>query len=506
MFYIFLKIVFLSAQLGCCICSDDPLQAINLTKYSDNDDPKPWFEYVHAFIMYRGLTLVDYEAHSTLVHCIIKMKEYLQTDKILTNNYWDTGYLSVFIPSCKLRYFHSCTYFHVTAPMFYLRLTQLHDIYLMEKRFLVLWKFKVSEVLRVKLVIDRMRIFRLEHKCATNVTIKTHELNEGPQFLFCGIYSGLALFLPTSNVQFYVFYWPSPSFIISVIFDTYSFNTTETLEFKEIVATRDININTHHLDIGFAEKRVDSYHIITDKYKSLLVNMTALKNTLIYDGLGLLSNLLTLRKDSIYTTSGFQCWIIITYTLLSNKGLTYQSLTNVGKWKKVEIDMNPYFFVYNFPDKLCFNDVCLGLILLNTTNQHLNVTVVDFKYTGDNGTNCNFGGIAFFNTKRSTSVYNEITTICTSRPLNWRNLQRIYSYSDQLVIVIYAYNHYSTIQVKLQAISTSCKPIRIDPCALQICERSHTTTECLMHYRDFFIYMPIGVLETPTLHPGYHFH
>ncbi len=108
---------------------------------------------------------------------------------------------------------------------------------------------------------------------------------------------------------------------------------------------------------------------------------------------------------------------------------------------------------------------------------HVNVSFTYYAYDGDNGTDCEYGGVAFYNANQHSPSHtkvdrlniSEITTVCTSKLQDRKHLQNMYSKENTLLVVAYSFKHLSFLDLKLTARKTSCLAIRLNPCELQRC-------------------------------------
>ncbi len=76
--------------------------------------------------------------------------------------------------------------------------------------------------------------------------------------------------------------------------------------------------------------------------------------------------------------------------------------------------------------------------------------------------NCTVGGVAFFD--MNSSEANLIRSLCTNSVADRQNIQNIYSDSNKLIVIIYSFKNYGSLKVGIQFSSTTCIPIKHDPC------------------------------------------
>ena len=107
--------------------------------------------------------------------------------------------------------------------------------------------------------------------------------------------------------------------------------------------------------------------------------------------------------------------------------------------------------------------VFIHRFLLNSDkNLYFNISVPYFRYKGDEMRSCLFGGITFFSV--NLKELNELKTMCGTSITHSRNLQNLHSNMKQILVVIYAYQGYSSIHVRLRLSFSKCVSARINVC------------------------------------------
>ncbi len=96
-----------------------------------------------------------------------------------------------------------------------------------------------------------------------------------------------------------------------------------------------------------------------------------------------------------------------------------------------------------------------------TLNMQISITRLDF--VGDEMPGCFHGGLAVFEIT-ATNLVLQKKLLCTSKYANAANVQNIYSNKKKLLVVGYAYRHYSSINVSVTITQSPCNVVTIHTC------------------------------------------
>ena len=120
-------------------------------------------------------------------------------------------------------------------------------------------------------------------------------------------------------------------------------------------------------------------------------------------------------------------------------------------------------------------------IIKSPINSHINVSLQDFMCLGYETFDCFHCGLAFYDINRiDLTVISKITKICSSTPVNWMNLQNVYSSNERMLIVGYSYKNYGLLKFSLVINWTLCQPVLVHNCKNSIIHIDIPIAACLI--------------------------
>ncbi len=226
-----------------------------------------------------------------------------------------------------------------------------------------------------------------------------------------------------------------------------------------------------------------TYHLQTEKLNQIVLTMSLQENYnyIVYDGPGILSNML--RKLPIQKCSTFQCFIhLLTASKSANSDNYFiyescqlpihQSNTTVHKTRKTY-----------FPNENCTSHLCVAGFTTDSDHQ-INLTVSNLTVQGnffDVFPACVLSGVIVG--EYLNKAYREYQTHCEAHDSGYIQRQRLYSHNSSLMLLVYWYKNYNKIDVSVITSQTNCQPIVINLC--------HFHKECI-RYRSYcrnFLYI-----------------
>ena len=208
----------------------------------------------------------------------------------------------------------------------------------------------------------------------------------------------------------------------------------------------------------------------------------------VFDGPGFASYILKERyvdekMKNVYTTSTFKCLVQIR-----------------AENKSTNIDINLHFMskqllLYQFhikkdqtkilslPTNICNNGLC-AISVIAPFKFHINANIYTY-YQGIETVNCKYGGLAMLH--ESQNLISEIICFCQFHNGNISRSRSIFSRNSTLILVLYWYEYYSNISIKMIVSMTECKPLHLDICELHtLCAKRsitkrHDPSECLAY-------------------------
>ncbi len=194
------------------------------------------------------------------------------------------------------------------------------------------------------------------------------------------------------------------------------------------------------------------------------------------------SSILLESTDKTFTSSTFQCLVQFVTERESLSGIffTYspQNLTfiNISLTSNLSTIMN--IPKYNCNKSLYAFSVAVPLY------HHVNVTILNMSFEGQNTMTCAHGGLALL--EKFEPSYSEVITFCDSHNGAVSQSRSIFSETSTFFFVLYWYS-YSSIRCTIGLSSTRCEPIQIDICKFNtLCYSYKNTTECVKYLTNVF--------------------
>ena len=446
------------------IISEDPLIYFNLTAQYYN---KHWIKYMHKFI--ENFFTNNYYTSGYLVSNILQIMQYNIRIKYILKQYsvkliHDIKYLKHNVTHILYRfkaygqilhniYAPNNTIFCLNAPWCY-----LHRV----------WHFELTEELRIRLVITRLKIHEIYGSCKQNVTIESGVTLITNAFLFRGDYSKCYYYLTEKQLYFNLFYGSIPYLKLDVTFDIVSAHIVENC-FTGIKITIQIIYN-----IKIIYTLLYIYYIKVSKYEQLHLKVQNVsEKVVIFDGPGYLSKSKTTSgKMSTFVSLTFQC--LLRFQSHDFKIYQTNSLVKYNGYPRyttrVMFNMETYMIAYDDLQSPVQHPVALLITFPNNTSIHITISTFYF-HDVDDDINCKYGGVSF--SDLTNSLMHETTTVCTNSVDDQQNLQLYYSDQTKTIIVMYSYPEYGMLSSLLHMSISQCHAVKINICALKLaCEES----------------------------------
>lgn len=309
---------------------------------------------------------------------------------------------------------------------------------------------------------------KAESFCQISGNEKLKEMNH---FVFCGIHSETSIFPFWSCIDMgvyaymYVVYDMLFSYTVLDRDMTVSLvhrnQAVQTQKFALVQAT---HIRDHYLPICV-------YHILTEKVHRIHIKIAQSASVVkLHDGPGALSKAPIPFEHSPhsavkeYLTITFQCVMYVWCNDTTLKNIISVSFSNQTVHHNITFSQtgNSHFI---FPEAI--EDCPVKTILIKTDiGSHVNVSVSHMKYNGNiNTMDCIFGGLSAYQGDR------EISTLCVKTNNISENTRsgipvrdeyifpNIYSFTHELILVLFSFAEYAKITFKVTVSSTRCRPV-----------------------------------------------
>ena len=337
------------------------------------------------------------------------------------------------------------------------------------------WTVRQAHInLSTEVFVQDLQLYCMQqNRCKYNLTFSCQKpQNCWNDNALCGIYTKMLFYHPGYVVQMKLFHLPMFGFACSLRFSTVSALLKATTVLCEFIYERNeesVQTRMHFLH-SVNQASWLTYWIIAQKQSAISIGLTAIQRVVLCEGPGMAICFLRFRRNIM--TQTFQAVVYVQTVILEN----HRSLFTYNN-----IDLNRRHQKLRFKDaeqSLQLDVNCSHLSLhpcmkiysiSNQMDVTFNVSVTKYQYEGSNGTDCLYGGLAIVAKRLLMKLpFQTLTTICTlpGQVL----LPNVYSSNHRLVIVGYAYPHFSRLYAQVNVSATHCHEMQINICKLQWCK------------------------------------
>ena len=215
------------------------------------------------------------------------------------------------------------------------------------------------------------------------------------------------------------------------------------------------------LSYKFRNKAVILHHKIqTNKSYQVVLSLMSCSKYIIYDGPGIFLATVKTSQQRL-TMSTFQCILTCFQDFFNSVFLVSFASQFVDISDSHTIDETKQL---TLPTKHCFSPLC-AVSLTSEDQVRINVSVTNMEFVSNSKFDCAYGGLVA--SEYLKTGYQESVTVCD----NFQSTQvpqMMYSYSAQMMIVLYWYEPFSRIYATIRISKTKCKPVTIRSCELFI--------------------------------------
>ena len=449
------------------VTADDPFEHFDWQNEIDVSYSKPWMSYIHAYIGEKSSHLIGLFAKFKSKVSFIQMISLFarrQTSKKLMPNVGIP-----FVKKYNWRPFFIET--EVVFPLFELQNSKIFMFYNHKTPRREVIIVSAQKLLRSKITFVKLQIYSSFHmnSCELNVTIHSAtRKSDAQKFTFCGIYNNFTFYPHGNKIYFFLHYLNPEDFELEVVYDILAMNVIK-YSSLELEGRSDIQLSKFNIDVMAVETIVFVHKLVAKKTHYFSVTLNQNIQTLFYDGPGFLAEYTRVNTTSKFSSSSFVCFLQIIQSVqreeVSDDILTFSSVLKELN-QNILIDQNSTTLYYDSAE--CFERTktpgCTKHFLLKFSSaSHLNVSTKQFNFTGHEDLNCTFGGVSFFDINNTEP--NLIRSVCMNSGADGQNIQNVYSDSNELIVLVYSFKNYGLLKVGMQFSSTTCKPIKHDPCS-----------------------------------------
>ena len=185
---------------------------------------------------------------------------------------------------------------------------------------------------------------------------------------------------------------------------------------------------------------------------------------LLYDGPGLRSKTLAVNQTKQPTT--FQCvlQVLSSFQIDDHKTVNDVLFYSQSHENILIYNVSTSAETKHLPDKHCNHNLCI--LRLKAEAAHINSSVPNLNYTGEESPACKYGGLVF--TEQLNTRKKQSNALCDSHDDSHGFGQTFYSQSFSQTVALYWYPEYSHISVALNVSQTKCPGIMVDDCKVHL--------------------------------------
>ena len=234
---------------------------------------------------------------------------------------------------------------------------------------------------------------------------------------------------------------------------------------------------------------VQMFHLLTEKYQIIKVAAPKTFNVEIFNGPGMLSEVLLplnqTDKTNMYLTSAFQCVIYLWIKSSSYRLLNYDFFSKYTNFETGIDKMTTPLKQIKFPNARYSTHPIVSILKLTThQNYFLNISNLKFLYSDVHHPKqydplkinyvmsqstkyfqaifCDFAGFVAYNVVNNS--HEKISSVCSFSPKH----QNIYSSTSKVLLAMYMYPEYEKVTIKMTVSITHCSLIRINTCTFEL--------------------------------------
>ncbi len=332
------------------------------------------------------------------------------------------------------------------------------------------WKFRIHPSLTPVLEIKEFKMLRLLHICDNNITMSYYKQKHLFPVILCGKHSNITIFGKTHAISVHMYFRLQHMFAFTASFDMMSTGVAMTDEFSQRTFDH-ISRTVHRIHLEKISESVFSIYVMAKKL--YIVGLRPYTNAMwsrMFDGPGILSpyhDNPSYHLSDRLSCSTFQC-ILEMRSELKNpvgrlSGAYVFKMLSMKNWAKRFI-VEGRVHVEQVSILNCVS-ACFYIFRFETpVSSHVTIAVNNLSFHGPEDFACRYGGIGFYDFEQITMTSKEVDTFCSKKQNYFDKKKNIHSSGPDMVVVAFAYEYYSSLQVYLNVTSTSCQIIELNLC------------------------------------------
>ncbi len=334
------------------------------------------------------------------------------------------------------------------------------------------WIIKQAHThLSTEFFVKHLQLFSLQQtRCRYNLTLICQKPDSCWQNIsLCGIYADVVVYPPGSIVEMKLFHFPMFSFAFLIRFSTMTAvlktsNLSSEFKVSKIFGVSiSVQIKKHFVSLLLMESTNVSHWIVVQKQFSIHIHLTSTRIITVCEGPGFRSACFK-HKTRRYVTQTFQVFVLLQLSKFQNVNMLYSFHMNIKfSDDQILIDtLHPSLLHLNCSPM--GSEPCWKMFWITKPQKEktFNVTVTHYRYEGNNGTDCLYGGLALVE-----GLFETRANICMLS--HQVNLPSFYISGSPLMVVGYAYPNYSSLVAQVNVSTTQCEAVWINVCQLHWC-------------------------------------
>ncbi len=332
------------------------------------------------------------------------------------------------------------------------------------------WMFEIHHSLTPVLEVEEFKMIGMFDICDCNITISYFLRKYLRGMTLCGKYSNTTIFGKTNAMSVHMYFRLQHMFAFTASIDMMSTDVAMTEEFSQ-TTFRNISCFVHRIHLEIISESL--YYIFVQAKKNYIVGLLSYTKAVwsrLYDGPGFLSTHHDNPADYLshrVLCSTFQC-ILEMRTKLKNpirrlSGAYVFKILSMKNWAN-RIIVEGRVHTEQISILNCASS-CFHIFRIKTLiSSHITIAVNNLSFHGPEDFACRYGGIGLYDFDQNTSTSNEIESFCSKKDNYFHKRRNVYSSGPDMVVVAFAYEHYSSLQVTLNVTSTACHVIKFNLC------------------------------------------
>ncbi len=350
-------------------------------------------------------------------------------------------------------------------------------------RYHIIWVFQQNKKLSVNFTFHNISFMTDPSDCSSaSLRIRNSYIVSDTCCSFCGKVSEFNLYPMYLSTSVELDFLSYIIHLIHVSFVMMDQGITSTQEASSSLS----GVLKSFMITNMRKHQIHHYHIQVEKVNQMWVcvpsSVAKHLNITMFDGPGDLSDVLT-PVDGCFKTSTFQFNMYLVSHWFGGRNILSHLYFSSKIKNFVPISVKTQtFFTLNIPNWSCEIKKYCALLIQSSSGQQINMSVTKLNYSGVESQTCSFGGIAVL--EQAGDKFEESATLCEPHDERLAQSRLFYSVHSSLMVVVFWYREYSTVNATVNISPTECKTVQICECTFEShCYLAGNSEPCLEYLR-----------------------